>query len=448
MERAVKGRGFEKLATVEAARARFLKLVPPGPLSVERVPLKEGLGRTLARRLEAPGDVPPFHRAAMDGFALRSKETFGATLTNPLPLRLAGSSDIGAAPRGGPAKGECFRIVTGAVLPRGTDAVLMFENAREHHQGLIEVELALTPWENVSKKGEDVRARETLLEAGARLEPQDIALAAAFGFQALAVARRPRIGVLSTGDELAKPGARLRPGQIHDANRPGTLAAAQECGAQPVDLGIAPDDLRQIKAAISNGLRSCDLVVISGGTSVGPKDFVPEAIRALAKPGLVVHGVGMRPGYPVALGAVGHVPVVLLPGSPVAAALNVDEFVVPAVVKLLGGRDAHLPRHATLRARAARRIAGAAGLRTYARVVVSEGPQGLIAEPIRISGSSILSSLVRATGIVIISPQKEGIEQGEEVEVRLLRAFGPPGTRSVSRRPVVAKERATQRSTR
>lgn len=421
MARPVKGRGFDTLTTLEEARGRFLRLVPRGPLGSQTCRTGQSLGRVLARPLRAPRAVPPFDRAAMDGFALRAADTFGASPANPLPVALRGVASPGRQPSAKVGPGGCLRIATGAPLPQGANAVAMVEHCRERAGGLVEVESPLTPWENVSRVGEDVRKGALLLAAGARLVPADLALACALGVTRLEVARRPRVAVLSSGDELREAGSRLRPGQIFDANRPGALAALAEAGASGVDLGVVKDNVRAIRAAIRAGLSRCDALVVSGGTSVGARDFVPEVVSGLGKPGLVVHGVAMRPGYPVALGAIGGKPVVLLPGSPVAALLNVEAFVLPAVRRMLGESEPAHPRGATVRARATRRIAGAPGFTTFARVVLKNSAEGLLAEPIRTSGSGILSSLVQGTGLVVIAASMEGVEAGQEVDVRLLR---------------------------
>jgi molybdenum cofactor synthesis domain-containing protein len=428
MAGSVRGRGFSALAPVATARARFERVVPRGPLSTERVALGDAFGRVLAADLRAVAPVPPFSRSAMDGFAVRARDTFGASTTNPLALRLSGESRIGAQPRGLVAPGSCFRIATGAPLPPGADAVVMFERCREHKSGLVEVDLSATPGDNVSLKGEDVGKGERVMLAGEALFAEGIALAAALGFSWLRVARPPRVAVLSTGDELRPAGAKLRGGEIFDANGPGTLAAVRGAGGVGVDLGIARDSMATVRSKIRAGLRRADMLVVSGGTSVGARDVVPEVIAGLGRPGLVVHGVAMRPGYPVGLGALGRKPVVLLPGSPVAAALNVQEFVVPAIRRMLGEPETQFVRGATVRARATRRIPGAPGLTTYARVIVTRQGGELRAEPLAISGSGILSSLVRGSGLVIVPPAKEGVEEGEEVEVRLLRPL-----RSVSK---------------
>ncbi len=426
MQSRVRGRGFDKLATVEAARARFLALVPKGPLGAERLPLSRCGGRVLAEAVRAPRDLPPFHRAAMDGYAVRARDTFGASGTNRLSLRVGRATGAAGAPAGRIGPGGALPIATGAPLPSGADAVLMSERSRPLASGLIEAEAAVTPGENVARRGDDVRRGEVLLKPGARLGPQEIAFAAALGTATLKVSRRPRVAVLSTGDELAEPGAKLRPGQVFDANRAGALAAVAEVGGAPLDFGIAPDRRAAIEAKMKSALRRADMLVLSGGTSVGERDFAPEAVARLGKPGVIVHGVAMRPGYPVALGAVGRKPVVLLPGSPVAAALTVQEFVVPAIRRMLGEPPVRLPRGAVVRARVMRRIAGAPGLTTFARVTLKERGRMLEAHPLRTSGSGILSSLVRGAGIVIIPAAKEGIEEGEEAEVLLLRALGSP----------------------
>ena len=393
---------------------------------MEGVALVPAGGRVLGRSMKARADVPGFDRAAMDGFAVRARDTFGATSTNALPLHLAPGRGAAGGQRGRIGPGECRPIATGAPLPRGANAVAMLERCRKLPGGVVEVETALTPEENVARRGEDVRAGQTLLVAGMRLSPQDIALAAALGVPRLEVARRPRVAVLSTGDELQEPGAVRGAASVFDANRPGALAAVLEAGGEPVDLGIARDARGAIEARLRAGLRRADMVVVSGGTSVGERDFVPEAMAALGKPGILVHGVAIRPGYPVALGAVGRKPFVLLPGSPVAAVLAVQEFVVPALRRMLGARPEKLPRGAIVRARVTRRIAGAPGLATFARVALVDGPKGLEAVPLRTSGSGILSSLVRGSGLVVVEAEKEGVEEGEEVEVRLLRPLEGP----------------------
>lgn len=421
MARAVKGHGFDRLTPLAEARAKFLRLVPRGPLRREAVALSTAWGRVLAAPVRAAEDVPAFDRAAMDGFAVRARDTFGALQTNPLPLRLVDSANVRIS------EGQCARIATGGILPPGADAVVMLEHTRELGAGRLEIEATATPWDNVSRQGEDVRRGAPILSAGVRLEFQDLAMMAAFGLRRAVVAVRPAVSVLATGDEIVDASRPRGRGKTFDANRPGALAAVAEAGARPIDLGIVRDDRSAIRAKLSRALRRSDLVVVSGGTSVGAKDFLPEVLGDLGRPGVVVHGVAIRPGYPVALGAARGTPVVLLPGSPVAALLNVEEFALPAVRKMLGQPEAHLPRGALVQARAKRRIPGAAGLQTYARVVISGRPGALVADPLRISGSGILSSLVLGTGIVVVPPQKEGIEEGELVEVRLLRPLAAAG---------------------
>lgn len=425
----VRGRGFDRLVPVEDARRRFLALVPQGPLGSQRVSLLAATGRVLARGVRASEDVPPFDRAAMDGYAVRARDTFGASGTNPLPLKLVPGEGAAGAKAGRIGPGQCRPIATGAPLPAGANAVAMQERTRALQGGLVEFEEALTPYENVARRGEDVRARQVLLTPGMRLSPQDIALAAALGCAQLEVARPPRVAVLSTGDELRDAGKGRSAAAVFDANRPGAMAAVLESGGAPIDLGIVRDRPAAIKSKMAAGLRRADMLVVSGGTSVGARDFAPEAVARLGRPGILVHGVAMRPGYPVALGAVGRKPVVLLPGSPVAAALGVQEFVVPAVRRMLGEAQTAHPRGATVRARVTRRIAGAPGLTTFARVALVERSGKWDAVPLRTSGSGILSSLVRGSGLVIIEAAKEGVEEGEEVDVRLLRPMAAPTAR-------------------
>src|SRR5690242_12954974 len=221
MARSVRGRGFATLVPVAQAKARFLRVVPRGPFASERCDLGNALGRVLASDVRAAAPVPPFSRSAMDGFAVRARDTFGASATNPLALRLTGESRIGGVAQGRVAPGTCYRIATGAPLPQGADAVVMFEQCREPGGGLVEVQAATTPGDNVALKGEDVRRGERVFSAGDRLTPEGVALAAAVGLARVTVARPPHVGVLSTGDELRPAGAPLKRGQIFDANRPG-----------------------------------------------------------------------------------------------------------------------------------------------------------------------------------------------------------------------------------
>ena len=363
--------------------------------------------------------MPPFNRSAVDGYALQAQDTFGCSQTNPVVLQVVGSSSIGTMPSVTAGRQQAVRIATGAPIPEGCDAVVMLEFAEVTQIGKIEVYRPVTPGENVSLQGEDVRKGDLILRSGMLVKSQDVGIMAALNMHEVKVTRRPRVGVLSTGDELVDLGGDLSDGKIVDSNRPTILSMVVSAGGQPVDLGIAADEEGEIAGKLSLGIADCDIVLASGGTSVGERDLLPSVVNSLGSPGVIVHGVAMRPGRPVALGALQGKPVILLPGFPVAAMIAFDVFVHPVMNRLLGV-VASLPSP-YLRARALRRVASSLGNRTFARVIVRRLGGEYVFEPLRTSGSGIISSMVRASGMVTIPENKEGIEEGEIVEVMLMR---------------------------
>ncbi|MEM2225808.1 MAG: molybdopterin molybdotransferase MoeA [Candidatus Bathyarchaeia archaeon] len=413
------GKIFKRLKGADEALRAFLSSVPIAPLDAEEVPIGNCLNRVLARDIVAPRDLPDFNRAAMDGYAVISADVLGASQTNPALLRVVGKAEAGSQPHLRISDGEAVAVATGAPLPEGADAVVMVEHTRAISDSEIEVYSPVTPGENVQAAGEDVKAGEAILKRGTKLRPWDIGMLAALGIGSVEVIRRPKVAIISTGDELAEPGEEPRPGSIINSSRFILSAMVEELGALPVYLGIAKDSLEEIRAKIEEGLRTCDVVLITGGTSVGEKDLVPEAINSLGKPGMLIHGVAIRPGMPTGLAAVYGKPIISLSGYAVAAMMGFMALARPLILMLLGSKADPAPR---IRAKMARRVASPAGMRTFLRVLVEgNGRGGYVAEPIRSSGSGILSSVVKANGLVVIPEWKEGIEEGEEVEVELLR---------------------------
>jgi len=416
----VRLRGFLERVSVDEALKRFFNTVSLEKPGTEEVGIDDGLGRILAEDVYADCDVPPFDRSAMDGYAVRSIDTIGASVNNPAILKVVGVSEIGHKIHVALGRFNVVRISTGAPLPEGADAVIMVEYTHELGEDNIEIYHAVTPYENVSRRGEDVKKGCKVLEKGTVLQPQDIGILAAIRTKKVKVLRRLKIAVLSTGDELVELGEEVQPGKIIDVNKHSLVASVRNLGCEPVDLGIARDKPDDIRSKIGEGLRLADLILVSGGISVGAKDLVPEVVNNLEKPGVIIHGVSIRPGMPTALAAIGNKPLILSPGSPVAALIAFSVFVKPIVAKMLGTSPAYV-KGEIIRAKMARKVASPIGLRTFLRVIVRKVDEDYVAEPLRTSGSSIISSLVKASGIVQIPEWKEGLEKDEEVDVEVLR---------------------------
>jgi molybdopterin molybdotransferase len=293
----------------------------------------------------------------------------------------------------------------------------MIENTKRLETGDVEIYASVAPWENVARVGEDVRQGTVVLERGRKIRPPDLGLLVALGRRIVRVVRKPRVGVLSTGNELSDS-SRGATGKIADVNRPVLMAMVEECGGNPVDLGIAKDDAAQISRGLKRGLRSTDLVLVTAGTSVGKGDLVPDLINTLGKPGMLVHGIAMRPSLPTGLAVVDGKPIISLPGFPVSAVFAFSTFVQPLILRMLGTEP---DPQARVRARGTKRIVGVPGFRTFVRVRVREENGKLLAEPLRQPGSGVLTTLTCANGIVIVPENIEGFDEGTEVEVQLFR---------------------------
>lgn len=405
-------RGFEKLTGVDDALSMFLKELKPARLGVECVQVSEALERVMAENIVAPSDLPPFDRSAMDGYAVRASDTFEASQFKPRFLELTEKEIVN--------EGEAMQVWTGGMLPKGADAVVMLERTRKVEGG-IEVLAAVTPGENVSKRGEDVRKGDVVVKAGVRLLPQHLGLLAGLGITHINVVRVPKVALLSTGNELVELGQKPELGQVINVNQLILSAMCRQLGAEPVNLGIARDDLNEIGGKIAEGLKSTDVVVTTGGTSVGYADLVPIAVNKLGNPGVIVHGIAMRPAMPTALAVVQGKPVFILSGYPVAAMFGFEVFVRPTILKLLGIEDEPRPM---LRAELTRRVASALGRRVYLRVYVFQKNDEFFAEPVRTRGSGVLSTMTKANGYVVIPGDREGLEEGETVIVHLFDKIG------------------------
>jgi molybdopterin molybdotransferase len=401
-------KGFQKLTRVDEALQMWLDILKVKKCSAVTVPLNKALNRVLAINLTAKDDLPRFDKSAVDGYAVRAADTTGATQFKPASFRLTEAEEVGA--------NQARQIWTGNPVPKGADAVVMLENTKKR-DGELEVWVQLARGGNVSKKGEDVKKGENIMKTGTRLKPYHIALLAAMGNTTVKVAEKPRIGILATGNELAEAGTQPAANQIFDSNRIMLSAMCRELGAEPVDLGIAKDDVAEIAAKITSGVRSCDVVITSGGTSVGGPDLVPDAVNSSGKPGVIVHGMALRPAMPTAVAALDGKAVMILSGNPVAAIIGFEVFARPLICLMLGMENAE-PRP-TVSAVMTRKVATALGRKTFVRVKVTQKNGEFRAEPVSARGSGAISTMTRGNGFVVVPENREGVKEGEMVAVRL-----------------------------
>ena len=404
--RDVRMRGFAERADVEDVE-RFLAQHTQ-PLEGVEVELRSSVGAVLAEDVRAGVDVPGFARSAMDGYAVRGEDTFGASAYEPIALRVLGESLPGRPFEGRVASGTAVRIMTGAPLPEGADAVVQAEVCSES-EGRVEVSEGVAPHKHVAAVGEDVRTGQVVLRAGRRLRPQDAGLLASIGIARPRCVRRPRVGLVVTGDELLPAGSRPEGACIADSNSVVLGALVARDGGQLLPYEILPDRPERIREALVTP--GADVLLVSGGSSVGREDHAPLLLAELGT--LDFHGVSMRPSSPAGVGRINGRWVFLLPGNPVSC-LCAYEFFAGPTVRALGGRPRAWP-HRRVRLPLARKISSAIGRTDYVRVAIEGG----CATPIATSGASILSSTVRAAGCVVVSREQEGMPEGAEVQVLL-----------------------------
>lgn len=404
----VRMRGFQERAEVAAVERLIDERLRPLP--AEAFELARAAGRVLTEDVIAACAVPGFDRAAMDGYALRGSETFGADSYSPLEFAILGQALPGRPFTGTVAKGQAVRIMTGAPLPAGADAVVQAEATSEIDGGAkVRITEPVPPGRHVGKRGEDIETGNVILQAGRRLRPQDLGVLASVGASPIVVVRRPSVAILATGDELLPCGSKPAGFQIVDSNSVMLAALADRDGASTARIRMAPDGHDPVRRAFEEATE--DVLLVSGGSSVGQEDHAPRVLRELGE--LCIHGVALRPASPTGLGFLGQRPVFLLPGNPVSCLCAYDLFAGRAI-RRLGGRATALPYPTTVLP-LSRKIASMVGRVDYVRVRIDDGK----VEPLAISGASILSSTTRADGFVLVPADLEGYPEETAVTVFL-----------------------------
>jgi putative molybdopterin biosynthesis protein len=402
----------------EADRRFRAALAPIEPLGEERVPLDRALGRVLAADVASPVDVPGFDRSNVDGYAVQAADTFGAMEQAPRRLRrLAESVAMGSVPAAAVGPGEAMAIPTGGVVPRGADAVVMVEHTAVDGDHVL-VTRPVTPGRFVTFAGTDIAQGEVVLRARQWLTSRETGVLAAMGIAEVRVLRRPRVAILSTGDEIVPPGHPIRPGQIFDSNAVMIADAVREAGGEPVLCGIVPDDERALCEALSRAIAGHDMVLLSGGTSKGPGDLNARVLMdVLDPPGIVAHGVALKPGKPLCLAVSGRKAVVVLPGFPTSAIFTFHDLVAPVVRALAGLRE---ETEGHVAARTPFRVASENGRTEYVLVRLTENERGEpVAYPIG-KGSGSVTTWAQADGYFVIPKHTEQLDEGELVTVRAL----------------------------
>jgi len=410
-------KAFFRVVTSAQARGQLAAFAPH--TQSENVPVLKSVGRILAQPLTSPVDLPHFNRTNMDGYAVRAPDTFGASASLPAYLKLVGAIEMGKEAKYKLRKGETMRIATGGMLPPGANSMVMVEYTEELGDGTVEILRSVSPWENILRVGEDIKKKKPIFPAGRRLRAQDIGALTGVGINKVPVYRRPTVALISTGDEIVPPEKTPRPGQIRNVNQYSLRAMISECGGEVTDLGVIKDDPQAFTQAMTTALKVADVIMISGGSSVGVKDMTLDVIRSFPRSELFFHGISIAPGKPTIFAKAAGKPVMGLPGHPVSALVVFALFGAP-LVRMLGGESADTafipPR--TVQARLAQNIASAPGREDYVRVKLHNDTGAQLAQPLP-GKSGAIFSLVQADGMVCIPHNEEGREAGEEVEVIL-----------------------------
>ncbi|MBU4349556.1 molybdopterin molybdotransferase MoeA [bacterium] len=387
--------------------------------NIEEVDIKIALHRFLAEEIVAPANLPGFNRSTMDGYAIRAEDSFGATDSLPSYLKIMGEIKMGVRPKFKINSGEAVKISTGGMLPEGANAVMMVEYTENIDDSTIEIRKSISPWENVVRKDEDLKTGEIILRKGRRLRPQDIGVLAGIGKTNIKIYRKPKIAIISTGNEIIPAESEPRIGQIRDINSYTLGACIEEAGGVPVCRGIIKDEVILLEQEIKKTIKEDKVgaVIISGGSSVGVRDVTLEVLNRLGKPGVLIHGVSVKPGKPTILAIADNRPIFGLPGHPVSAMIIFDLFVRPLISWLQGGQYNYNSAK-EIEAELTCNMVSDSGREDYIRVFVYEKDKKIYAEPI-LGKSGLISTMVRASGLIKIGLNVEGLEKGSKVMVKL-----------------------------
>ncbi|HKM75475.1 MAG TPA: gephyrin-like molybdotransferase Glp [Candidatus Bathyarchaeia archaeon] len=406
---------FKSLANVDNALTLIVDSVVGRTIKVERVDLAKSAGHILGEDIVARVNLPSVDRSIVDGYAVRVGDTKNASTEFPVSLNLVGESVLGRDCTIAMKANETIAVATGSIMPKGADAVVPIEDSTPLSDDVIGITLGTRVGQNVVRKGADLGPGKLVLSKGRRLRPEDVGVLKALGIERVKV-RVLSVGIMSTGNELTDSVKKSK-GKIVDINRLVLGSMVAELGSVPVDLGIIPDREDVLLKALRMAIRSCDMVIVTGGSSVGKRDLVPRCINKLGKPGMLVHGVAMRPSMPTGFGIVDHTPIMSLPGVPVSAVFAFRVFGRPLIAKLLDAGEIVDP---VLEARLVENIRGVSGYRTLVRVIVKKTERGLIAEPLKTQSSSIFMSIVAANGYVTLQERESELKAGDTVKVTLI----------------------------
>jgi molybdopterin molybdotransferase len=411
--------GREELIPVERALQMLLQYAPFKKPPESFIPIESAYGTVLSRDILSPEDLPGFSRSTVDGFAVRSQDTFGATEGLPAYLTVVAEIPMGEKPGFALLKGECAKIATGGMLPVGADAVVMLEYTQQFDEKTIEVVRPVSPGENVIQVGEDTKKDERVLLCGHRLRPQDVGALAGLGITRIWTYEKPKVSIISTGDEIVAPSEPVRPGEVRDINSYTLAGLLFGAGCIALKKGIFSDQYRVIRDMVAQSLNDSEMVLITGGSSVGTKDMTAGIINDLGRPGVLFHGVSLKPGKPTIGGVVGTVPVFGLPGHPAAVHVCFEIFIRPVLAIQSG--ETERPFNSgkrTVRAKIARNISSSPGREEHIGVSVEERDGELWAVPL-LGKSGLITTLTRADGTAVIPLRKTGIQAGDVVEVKI-----------------------------
>ncbi len=397
--------GFDRLITFDEAIARF-RSAKWNSVPVETLKTQDSANRISADDVIAGEESPPFNRSAVDGYAVIATDVSGASEYNFIDLKVDGEIEAGNVPGRSLESGHAYEIYTGAELPAGADAIVMAEYA-ERSGEFVRIFRSVRKYENVSRAGEEISAGQVIIRKGGMIRAQHVASAIAVGINKMKVFSKIRLGVLSTGNEI------MPEGRIRNTTQPLLLSYFSTGYTDTLDLGVVPDDMENIKASLTKGIGVSDVVVITGGTSLGAYDLVADVLDGMGD--MVFGGVMMRPGRTISVYCIGGKPVFSVSGLPVAALISLEAFLDEYLSLCLGLKRPRI----VIRAAMSERVANRDGMRSYLRVRLRNTENGLVADPLRISGSGILSSLLLSNGIAVISEKREGFEEGEIVDVTL-----------------------------